>query len=88
MGGQAADVLVLGAGPAGLSAAIGLAGRGLRITSVTLGRNETDRIGESLSPAAAPLLRELGRLGHLRRRRPFPLLRQRLGLGERGAPSP
>ena len=60
MGGQAADVLVLGAGPAGLSAAIGLAGRGLRITSVTLGRNETDRIGESLSPAAAPLLRDLG----------------------------
>ena len=51
---------MLGGGPAGLSAAIGLAGRGLRIILVTLARGEGDRIGESLSPAAGPLLRELG----------------------------
>ena len=54
------DVVVLGAGPAGLSAAIGLAGRALRVTLVTLARGEADRVGESLSPAAAPLLRDLG----------------------------
>jgi flavin-dependent dehydrogenase len=60
MGGWTADVVVMGAGPAGLSAAIGLTGRGLRITLVTLDRIETDRVGESLSPAAAPLLRDLG----------------------------
>ena len=57
---RAADVVVLGAGPAGLSAAIGLAGRALRVTLVTLARGEADRVGESLSPAAAPLLRGLG----------------------------
>ena len=57
---MAADVVVLGAGPAGLSASIGLAGRGLRVALITLARGEADRVGESLSPAAAPLLRGLG----------------------------
>jgi flavin-dependent dehydrogenase len=56
----AADVVVLGAGPAGLSAAIGLAGRGLRVELVTLARGDADHVGESLSPAATPLLRGLG----------------------------
>jgi flavin-dependent dehydrogenase len=60
MGGEPADVVVLGGGPAGLSAAIGLARRGLRVILVTLARGERDRIGESLSPSAGPLLRELG----------------------------
>ena len=55
-----ADVVVLGAGPAGLSASVGLAGRGQRVALVTLARGEADRVGESLSPAAAPLLRALG----------------------------
>jgi flavin-dependent dehydrogenase len=57
---MAADVVVLGAGPAGLSASIGLADRGLRVALITLARSEADRVGESLSPAAAPLLRGLG----------------------------
>jgi flavin-dependent dehydrogenase len=60
MPGRAAEVVVLGSGPAGLSAAIGLSGRGLRVTLIALARAEADRVGESLSPAAAPLLRGLG----------------------------
>jgi flavin-dependent dehydrogenase len=56
----AVDVVVLGAGPAGLAASIGLVRRGLRVALFTLERGEGDRVGESLSPAAAPLLRELG----------------------------
>ncbi len=55
-----ADVVVLGAGPGGLSAAISLVGRGLRVRLVTLARGDADRVGESLSAAAAPLLRDLG----------------------------
>ncbi len=60
MPGLKADVVVLGAGPAGLSASIGLAGRGLRVALVTLASGDADRVGESLSPAAVPLLRALG----------------------------
>ena len=50
-----ADVVVLGAGPAGLSASIGLAGRGLQVRLVTLatGRGRPRR-GEPVAGGGAP----------------------------------
>jgi flavin-dependent dehydrogenase len=56
----ALDVLVLGGGPAGSAAAIGLAQGGLSVSIATRAAPPGDRFGESLSPAAGPLLRRLG----------------------------
>ncbi len=55
-----ADVVVLGGGPAGLASAIALAQAGCHVSVFTRGQNRPDRIGESLSPSATPILKQLG----------------------------
>ncbi|MGK5004076.1 tryptophan 7-halogenase [Janthinobacterium sp. LB2P70] len=56
-----ADVLIVGAGPAGATAALNLAGRH-RVLLVDRLAAPLARIGESLSPAAARLLQDMGLL--------------------------
>lgn len=54
------DVAVIGAGPAGSAIARRLALRGARVALVERTRFEAPRMGESLAPAALPLLTALG----------------------------
>jgi flavin-dependent dehydrogenase len=54
------DALVVGGGPAGCASAISLAQKGLSVGMVARPDPCGDRLGESLSPAAGPLLRRLG----------------------------
>ena len=55
-----ADVLIIGGGPAGSSAAIVLAGRGHRVIQVEKSRHPRFHIGESLLPANLPIFERLG----------------------------
>lgn len=55
-----ADVLIIGGGPAGSSAAIVLAERGHRVVQVEKARHPRFHIGESLLPANLPLFERLG----------------------------
>jgi flavin-dependent dehydrogenase len=65
------DALVLGGGPAGCAAAIGLIGSGLRAAVLERSAYDVARVGETLPPDAATLLNRLGvwaafvRDGHL-----------------------
>ena len=59
-GASACDVLVIGGGPAGATAAALLAERGYRVTLLEKGRHPRFHIGESLLPANLPLLEKLG----------------------------
>ncbi len=54
------DVAVVGEGPAGCSTAIGLADRGLHVAMLAKEDKFRDKIGESLSPGAGRVLRQLG----------------------------
>jgi flavin-dependent dehydrogenase len=54
------DVLVIGGGPAGSSAAIVLAERGYRVVQLEKSRHPRFHIGESLLPANLPLFERLG----------------------------
>ncbi len=54
------DVLVIGAGPAGATAATLLARRGFRVIAIDKDRHPRFHIGESLLPANLPLLDRLG----------------------------
>jgi flavin-dependent dehydrogenase len=54
------DVLVVGGGPAGSTAAALLAERGYRVTLLEKARHPRFHIGESLLPANLPLLEKLG----------------------------
>ncbi|WP_034348565.1 NAD(P)/FAD-dependent oxidoreductase [Noviherbaspirillum massiliense] len=54
------DVLVIGGGPAGSTAAALLAERGHRVTLIEKDRHPRFHIGESLLPANLPLLEKLG----------------------------
>lgn len=57
---QDCDVLVIGGGPAGSTAATLLAQRGHRVTLIEKARHPRFHIGESLLPANLPLLEKLG----------------------------
>lgn len=59
------DVAIAGAGPAGSACAISLRDRtpSLSVALIEASRFDTPRVGESLSPAARPLLERLGVLG-------------------------
>lgn len=57
---QGCDVLVIGGGPAGSTAAALLAQRGHRVTLVEKDRHPRFHIGESLLPANLPLFERLG----------------------------
>jgi flavin-dependent dehydrogenase len=54
------DILVIGGGPAGATAAILLAERGYRVVVLEKARHPRFHIGESLLPANVPLLQRLG----------------------------
>jgi flavin-dependent dehydrogenase len=60
------DVLVIGGGPAGSSAAIVLAERGHRVVQVEKARHPRFHIGESLLPANLPLFERLGVAGQVK----------------------
>ncbi|MEU2395970.1 tryptophan 7-halogenase [Streptomyces sp. NPDC007369] len=59
------DVLVAGAGPAGCAAALALVRGGADVVLVAPAAPDRPRIGESLDPAAGPLLERLGVLGRI-----------------------
>jgi flavin-dependent dehydrogenase len=59
-GASACDVLVIGGGPAGATAAALLAERGYRVTLLEKAHYPRFHIGESLLPANLPLLEKLG----------------------------
>ena len=57
---RSCDVLVMGGGPAGSTAAILLAGQGYRVVLLEKARHPRFHIGESLLPANLPLFERLG----------------------------
>ena len=54
------DILIIGGGPAGSTAAIALAEKGYRVVVVEKARHPRFHIGESLLPANMPILEKLG----------------------------
>ena len=58
--GLSADVIVIGGGPGGSTAATMLARKGLRVLLLERDRFPRDHVGESLLPASIPVLEELG----------------------------
>ena len=65
------DVVLIGAGPAGTSAAIFLARQGLSVTIIDQARFPRDKVcGEFISPAADPILADLGILNDLQKLSP------------------
>jgi flavin-dependent dehydrogenase len=60
------DVLVIGGGPAGSTAAARLAARGHRVTLLEKARHPRFHIGESLLPNNLPLFEQLGVAGEIR----------------------
>lgn len=59
------DLLIVGGGPAGGSAAITAASRGLRVVLLERDGTATERPGESLHPGIEPLLGQFGLAGRL-----------------------
>ncbi len=54
------DIVVVGGGPAGSTAALTLAREGCHVVLLEGSRYEQPRVGETLPPSARPLLRQLG----------------------------
>jgi flavin-dependent dehydrogenase len=54
------DLIIVGAGPAGLAAGIRARQLGLSVSLLAKRRRPAQRLGETLSPAAIPVLRQLG----------------------------
>src|SRR5713101_6112567 len=63
---QGCDVAVVGGGPSGAAAAMTLARAGLQAMLIEASSYEQQRIGETLPPAAAPVLARLGLTDRLR----------------------
>lgn len=70
--GDAFDVAVVGAGPAGSAAALRLARCGYRVVLLERTCFEQPRVGESLAPEVQPLLRKLGLWGDFLALHPLP----------------
>ncbi|MET1023912.1 MAG: FAD-dependent oxidoreductase, partial [Pseudoxanthomonas sp.] len=60
------DVLIIGGGPAGSTAAIQLARAGWQVTLLEKSRHPRFHIGESLLPMTMPLLEKLGVMEDMR----------------------
>ncbi len=59
-GGAEFDVLIAGAGPAGATAGLALAGAGYRTCLLEAGAYEEERVGETVAPQVEPILDEMG----------------------------
>jgi flavin-dependent dehydrogenase len=76
------DVVVIGAGPAGAATARWLGLRGCRVALVERSAFDSSRIGESLSPAVQPLLKELGAWSQFEALAPLPSYGTRSAWGD------
>src|SRR2546429_8992175 len=81
-----ADVVVIGGGPGGSTAATMLARRGLRVLLLERERFPRDHIGESLLPASMPVLEELGVLPAVQAARLPPKWGGTMGWGKEQTP--
>lgn len=61
------QVLVVGAGPAGIATALGLKDLGINVALVDLESPETKKFGEHLTPDAIPYLERLDILGSVKK---------------------
>ena len=82
-GDPAPDVIVIGGGPGGSTAATMLARKGARVLLLERERFPRDHVGESLLPASIPVLEELGVLPAVQQAGFFTQMGCHHGLGER-----
>src|SRR3954454_12191834 len=75
------DVLVVGGGPGGSTAALVLARRGLRVCLLEKARHPRFHIGESILPRTTPLIEELGLVEELAALPQVPKLGAEFGMG-------
>lgn len=75
------DVLIIGGGPGGSTAAMVLARRGLRVCLLEKERHPRFHIGESILPRTTPLIEELGLTEELARLPQVPKLGAEFGMG-------
>ena len=85
-GGLTADVIVIGGGPGGSTAATMLARKGLQVLLLERDRFPRDHVGESLLPASIPVLEELGVLPAIQEAGFLPKWGATMVWGREGAP--